>query len=247
MGFRQRLGMLFGLLVVIGCPAVKDDDDVEQDDDITTTDDDTTPGDDDSAGDDDTSGACNSAEPCPGDHYVFDEADLEVIVLCESISGNLNLTDLDGLAGFDLPCLTTVDGIVMLSQTEELASLDGLSSLSTAAAGLGISDCASLLDLDGLSSLVSVGGLLINNNAALRDLDGLFGIATTALDSGLTITGNPLISNLDSLVHLECVSGNLTISDNDCLSQEEAEAFAASLDVEGDIVVQDNGANHPCD
>jgi len=44
------------------------------------------------------------------------------------------------------------------------------------------------------------------------------------------------------------VGAYLDIYDNDCLSQVEAEAFAAGLTVGfGTVEVYDNGANYPCD
>jgi len=41
--------------------------------------------------------------------------------------------------------------------------------------------------------------------------------------------------------------GNLDIRNNDCLSQAEAEAFAAGVSVGGSVTVVFNGANYPCD
>ena len=39
---------------------------------------------------------------------------------------------------------------------------------------------------------------------------------------------------------------NLDIRENDCLSQTDAAAFAASLTVGGFTTVSDNGVNYPC-
>ena len=40
---------------------------------------------------------------------------------------------------------------------------------------------------------------------------------------------------------------DLFILDNVCLSQEEAEAYAASIEVGGTVAVKNNGANYPCE
>jgi len=42
------------------------------------------------------------------------------------------------------------------------------------------------------------------------------------------------------------VDRNLDIRDNDCLSQIDADAFAAALTVGGFTTVYDNGASYPC-
>ena len=41
--------------------------------------------------------------------------------------------------------------------------------------------------------------------------------------------------------------GSLRISNTDCLSQAEAEAFAASISVGGYVTVEGNGADYPCE
>jgi len=45
---------------------------------------------------------------------------------------------------------------------------------------------------------------------------------------------------------LTSVTDLLLITDNDCLSRAEAEAFAAGDSVNAYCYVSDNGANHPC-
>jgi len=45
---------------------------------------------------------------------------------------------------------------------------------------------------------------------------------------------------------LTTVGRQLYIHANACLSQDEAEVFAASIDVGGDVIVSGNGANYPC-
>jgi len=69
-----------------------------------------------------------------------------------------------------------------------------------------------------------------------------------SVDGSLAITENDhpdLTSvNMDSLT---TVNDRLWIQDNDCLRQDDAESFAASIHVVGVATVEDNGANYPCD
>jgi len=86
---------------------------------------------------------------------------------------------------------------------------------------LGVYRNISLTNVDLPSLLIVAGDVEIGDNAALSSLSGL--------------------SSLTS------VSGALRIYDNPCLSPTEAEAFAASIEVGGDIEIYDNGSDYPCD
>jgi hypothetical protein len=52
---------------------------------------------------------------------------------------------------------------------------------------------------------------------------------------------NDVLTSLEGLSGLEVVHGDLNISRNPQLSQSEAEAFAARLEVAGEVIVQGNG------
>jgi len=67
---------------------------------------------------------------------------------------------------------------------------------------LNVFDCDSLVSMDGLSSLCSVG-------------------------RGLEIHGNPVLSNVDGLSSLTAVGGDLSIYDNSALCQSSLLAFLA--------------------
>ena len=60
------------------------------------------------------------------------------------------------------------------------------------------------------------------------------------------IEDNAALTSLSGLSRLAAVNDDLNIHGNDCQSQEEAEAFAASLSVGGDVTVEGNGVNYPC-
>ena len=103
-------------------------------------------------------------------------------------------------------------------------------------------DCG-LTSID-LPCLTSVDGRLdIFDNGTLTSLDMP---VLTSVGGALYIGWNPALTSLDGLSSLTSVGGYLYIQLNDCLDQAEAEVFAASLDVWGDVTVEDNGVNHPC-
>ena len=87
------------------------------------------------------------------------------------------------------------------------------------------------------------GGLDIEGNASLTTLDMP---SLTTVGDDLYIWDNDALTSLGGLPGLTTVGGYLDISLNDCLSQADAEAFAAGLTVGFDVVVEDNGANYPC-
>ena len=226
------LGVLF---ILFGCPTGDDDDnDTSGDDDV--ADDDTGDDDagDDDTGDDDTTGDDDSADDdsadddtdgslCEGNYTIESESDLNAITQCESITGTLRFDDQDWLTSLDLPCLTSVGEDLYINNNPALTSFDipALTFLGGIGGGfVGIGNNPALTNLAGLSSLESVGYLYIYFNGSLTSLDGLSS--------------------------LETVSWDLGIWDNDCLSQGEAEAFAAGLIAGGVVDVYDNGANYPC-
>lgn len=67
------------------------------------------------------------------------------------------------------------------------------------------------------------------------------------MGGSLWILSNPSLTSLEGRASLDSVGEDLSIRYNACLSQDEAEAFAASIDVGGTLYLSDNGANYPCD
>lgn len=116
-----------------------------------------------------------------------------------------------------------------------------------------ISGTLRFYELDWLTSiempdLTTVGeDLIIADNDALTNLDGLSSLITVG--GWLVIYGNDVLTSLDGLSGLTTVGGSLDIHANRCLSPDEAEAFAASLVISGDVEVYDNGwdEDYPCD
>jgi hypothetical protein len=80
--------------------------------------------------------------------------------------------------------------------------------------------------------------LVIEDNLETRAIDGLEGVVELA--GKLRIENNRYLGGLDGLGGLERVGGDLVIQGNGSLSQAEAEAFAAALEVGGSVTVEGN-------
>lgn len=132
-------------------------------------------------------GGCDG-DPCSGNINIEEPSDFSALASCTTISGNLFIR-----------CYWCVD----------ITDLDALTAIS---GSLSIYQSYALTNLDGLSSLRSIGGALAipgNGNDALTNLDGL-GALTTIGDSviiGNAYGGNPALANLDGLSALTTVGG----------------------------------------
>lgn len=98
----------------------------------------------------------------------------------------------------------------------EIVNLDGLSALTSVAGVLYIQENPVLNNVDGLSALATVSGtLLIKRNAQLTHLDGLSSLTSLG---GLTIQENSLLTNVNGLSSLTDVKGEVYIGFNDALT-----------------------------
>ena len=157
------------------------------------------------------------------------------------------ITDVNGLAN-----LTSVGWIVDI-KAESLTNLDGLSALQTIGRGFGsarlsILNNDSLLNINGLAGLTSIGGLVqIASNTALKNIDGLGNV--TEIGAGLEVSGNDSLANVDGAFRIQHVGGDLYVRFNPSLTNCEGLApllgWPDGLDqvkVDGRIFIQDNGA-----
>ena len=118
----------------------------------------------------------------PGDYTINTQWDVAFFAGYTSISGYLiiecpSCTDLS-----ELICLTSVGGTLRIKDNISLHNLEGLSSL-TSVGDLSIYDNDFLTNLDGLSALTSVGEILdIWNNDVLTNLDGLSALISMGPD-----------------------------------------------------------------
>lgn len=179
----------------------------------------------------------------------------------EEVEEMLQIASLDALVDLELPRLGSV-GTLVIGHADALTTIPELAALTTVGS-LQVYGNDALLDLAGLSALETANGVSVFGNPALTSFEGLDGL--TDLPDGLSIYGNTVLTGLDGLSNLvsvyslninnnsvlESLSGlsslssainGLTIHDNPMLCQSEAQAFAASVKVEGTVYVEDNGS-----
>ena len=201
---------------------------------------------------------CRNSKPCHGDYLIGEPLPdptlndsrlaLDMAERCETMVGDLEADDQDWIERIDLPCLEYVykDDVsvhVHIRNNDALTSID-MRRLVSVDGTLYISSNDLLTDLDMSSLTYLEASLSVNDNELLTDLD----VSSLAvLEKSLSVYENDSLSSLDGLSNLKSVGSSLRIANNPCLSQDEAEAFAASLDVGYTITVEDNGADYPCE
>lgn len=143
------------------------------------------------------------------------------------------LTDLSGLEG-----ITYLKFNLAISNNDQLQSLNGLSNLTTIdLGGFFITRNTILPNLDGLSSLNSIGGrFLVNHNPALANIDALMTLASVG--GQLQIAFNHALENVDGLSGLNSIGSFLEIKINYAL--QNLDGLAALASVAGDFIISDN-------
>lgn len=181
---------------------------------------------------------CAESMACDGPLLIGDASEIDAISQCNSVEGSLSL---HLLRSFKMSCLETVYGGLYIRHNH--AFTVEMPALTSVDGDVEVWANYALTELD-IPTLTSVGSLLlIWGNDSLSSLDGLPSLSTVG---NLEIRSNDSLSSLSGLSSLTAVSANLSIYDNDCLNQAEAEAFATSIDVGGNVKVEGNGANFPC-
>ena len=149
------------------------------------------------------------------------------------IENNPSLVSLAGLEN-----VTTIGvGFAQIRNNPALVSLEGMHNIESAPNGQSIIlDGNGITDLTGLRGLKTLGILRIVNSPALQSLNGLSNL--TIADIELTISGNPVLANLDGLDGLVSVGGtgigDLNIINNAALQNINALsglAFARRLQI----------------
>ena len=189
-----------------------------------------------------TPNTTTATKPCEGNPTITSENDFVAMARCESISGPLRFDSQGWLTSIDMPRLTTVVGDLIIRSNDALTSVN-TRALTSVGEDLGIAGNDSLASLN-MPSLTTVDGSMIvgiNNTLTSIDMPAL-----TSVNGGLTIGANTALTSLEGMSGLTTVVGDLYLRGNDCLSQAEAEAFAARISVGGGVTVYDNGANYPC-
>jgi len=191
-------------------------------------------------GDDDDS-APNQCVPCNRDFTLRSLADFADIADCESISGELNLAEMDAaVTGIPaLPCLTSIGGSLEVQQNPGLRDVDGFSGLRSVGGDLRLFFNTQLEQIDGFSSLESVGGTLaIDLSYALRNVDGFANL--TSIGADLHIYDDPLIESFDGFASLQSVGDYFAIAL--CPLVTHLDGFLAMVSVGGTLAVDQNDA-----
>jgi hypothetical protein len=162
--------------------------------------------------------SCNEDLAWPGDYFIEEIADLELISGFNAVEGDLRI-DFPGEASTPesldgLQCLQTV-GEELRIDAEHLPSLEGLNNLTTVGDGLRIYGCDGLVDLSGLESLSSVRGVSVSSNDSLTSLDGLDSLGDPVTNIG--ITNNATLTSIAALQGLTGAGCQLFVTDNDAL------------------------------
>jgi hypothetical protein len=131
-----------------------------------------------------------------GDFRIYGSDDIEELSGFTVVTGRLDIS---------LTQLSTLRGLECLQRVDQLLTVAGNESLDT---------------LDGLSGLVSVGGLHLLNNDSLTSLDGLDGI--TSIEDRLDIGGNDGLTSLDGLSGIINIQRVLFVTYNSVLPTCEA-------------------------
>jgi hypothetical protein len=131
-----------------------------------------------------------------GDVTLTDQASIDALAAYDEINGSVFLQLAAGVTTVKLPHLQKVTGYLTTSESPYVnADLD---------------------NLDGLSSLASVGGLSLNYCPKLTSLAGLSHLVHIA--GGLSLIGNPLLTSVHGLESLAVVEGSFNVSNNDALT-----------------------------
>jgi hypothetical protein len=145
---------------------------------------------------------------------------LEGLIPLTRIDGNLNFHPyillrggLKSLSGLD--SLEIIGGNLSLMYTDSIINLDGLSNLDSIGSLL-IDGCGSLTNLDGLQNLKHISSdIYLMNNNSLIDISGLANVES--LDGFIDINSNMLLESLQGLHNITEITGAVSISNNQSL------------------------------
>jgi hypothetical protein len=122
---------------------------------------------------------------------------------------NLHLDDFQGFDG-----LTTCRSI-NISNMSDLQTLSGFDSLEYVSGVINLSDCSGIVNFDGFPSLISTGGLTINNLYALSDFGNLSQL--TSIENDLIIVENNSLTDfcdLQTLMMNDGLGGDYVVFNN---------------------------------
>ncbi len=157
----------------------------------------------------------------PGDVTFTTQAQLNQFILdypgCTIFPDNVTIGGPDITDLSPLQNLTSIGGLLQISNNSALTSLSGLENLTSIGGYLYIGFNSALTSLSGLENLTSIGGFLeISNNSALTSLSGLENL--TSIGGYLYIGFNSTLTSLSGLENLTSIGGDLSIGYNSALT-----------------------------
>jgi hypothetical protein len=182
--------------------------------------------------------------------------------LCEgycsrSITGDLTLVESSLTSLQALGCVTAIGGDLTIGDVggyhfyyeygnNSLLTLDGLQNLASVGGTVKIESNDVLASLASLGRLREAGGLILFHNEELRSLEGLEGLTSIA---GMVAVGeNFRLTSLDGLAHLEHIGGSLILFGNEDLVSldglEQLDEIASGLEIRGHDQLADVTALH---
>ena len=140
------------------------------------------------------------------------------------------------LATLDLPALVETPGSLMV-YSNALSDVDGLSSLESVGGDFDLSQLHAT-GLGGLASLEHVGGkVAIHDMTELASLDGLGSLGTVG--GSVSLVRNPALESVDGFALTE-VGSDVHVTDNASLPQCDVDAWLADVTVGGSVFTEDN-------
>ena len=182
-----------------------------------------------------------SWEDCvPANIYLTNQAEVDALSVsgCTAVKGDLDITgsiaSLDGLSN-----LTSVSGNLTIHSNYALTSLVGLTNLAYVGGELKIENNTTLTSLNGLTSITSLGkSITIYKNAALTNLVGLANL--TSVGGSILLWNNAALTNIDGLINLSSVGGFLYFKENAALTNLDGLASLTYLG--GKLSITFNGS-----
>jgi hypothetical protein len=143
----------------------------------------------------------------------------------------------------DYPGCTVIEGNVVISSGYDITNLDGLNGLTSIGGNLKIYNNYALVNLTGLEGLTSIGSdLWIYSNSTLFSLSGLDNLES--IGGLLQIVYNPGLQDITDIQSLDAASmTDLTITDNPCLTDCNAQSLCDYLAAPNGVVIIYNNAS----
>lgn len=177
--------------------------------------------------------------------------DLTPLGQIQYVGGILGFARCHSLNDFTGINVTTVNGILYISENSLIENMSGLESI-TYINGLVIGQCLKLQNLDGLQNITTnQKSIAIRNNQSLIDLSALSNI--TSINGFLIVTDNPLITTLNGLHNINPFSidgqginysHDLEIANNNLLTYCDLPNICTYLQLANKInIIQQNASN----